>query len=170
MELDELHIGETRAGAMRDRVSITSGDLRIGRVSIDLPTPASRQHRRVGDDLDGFAGNRRFDAKDHSIFGDQIEDASFLQYLDPCRLLHPLDQCARHFRPRLVPMRVHDPPARVRRFATKLEISARLEIELRAGCRQFANARRTLFDQNFDCFRVSESGTGCQRVLSMELR
>ena len=67
-------------------------------------------------------------------------------------------------------MRVHDPPPGMRRFAPELEISARLQIELRASRCQLANPRRPFFDKNLDCLRVCQRRTGRQSVQSMQLR
>src|SRR4051812_15480508 len=54
-------------------------------------------------------------------------------------------------------------------FATELEVSARLQVKLRAGSRQLANARRTFFDENLYRLSVGEGRTGCQCVLAMQL-
>jgi len=69
----------------------------------------------------------------------------------------------------LISVRVDDSPSRMRRFATKLEISARLQIELRTRGRQLTNTRWSFFDEDLDCFRISEGRTGCQSVLPMKL-
>ena len=47
-------------------------------------------------------------------------------------------------------MRVHDPPPGMRRFAPELEITARLQIELRASRCQLANSSRPFFDENLN--------------------
>src|SRR5262245_25224344 len=52
MELHELHVRELRACAMRNRETIARGDNRIRRVAIDLTASASREHGRIGNDLD----------------------------------------------------------------------------------------------------------------------
>src|SRR5204863_5560064 len=69
----------------------------------------------------------------------------------------------------LISVRVHDAPARVGSFAAEFEVAARLQIELRTGGRQFADARGTFFDEDFDRFRVSEGGARCQSILPMQL-
>jgi basic membrane protein A len=65
---------------------------------------------------------------------------------------------------------MHDPPARVGSLSAKFEVPTRLQIELRTCGRQLTDARGTLFDEDLDCFRVSESRTCRQSVLSMQLR
>jgi hypothetical protein len=65
---------------------------------------------------------------------------------------------------------MNDPTARVGSLATKLEIAARLEIELRTCRRQLTHARGAFFDEDLHCFRVGERGTRRQSVLAMQLR
>jgi hypothetical protein len=55
-------------------------------------------------------------------------------------------------------------------LATEFEVPTRLQIELRTCGRQLTDTRGTLFDEDLDCFGVSEGRTRCQSVLSMQLR
>ena len=169
MELHEFHVGEPDSPTMRNRETISRGNLRIGRVAVDLPATARCQHRCIGDDLHRLSCDRRLDPEHHSVFGDQIENARFLQHLDPRRLLDALDQSARDLGTGLIAVRVDDSPARVGSFAAEFEIPSRLQIELRPRGRQFADTRGTFFDEDFDCLRVGEGSTCCQSILSMEL-
>jgi hypothetical protein len=66
-------------------------------------------------------------------------------------------------------MRMDDSPSGMRRFTTELEVSARLQIELRTCSRQLTNTRRTFFDEDLDCFCVSEGGTRGQSILAVKL-
>src|SRR5687768_17419834 len=43
MELDELHVGQLRAGTVRDREAIACGDDGVRRVAVDLAAAAGRQ-------------------------------------------------------------------------------------------------------------------------------
>jgi hypothetical protein len=52
----------------------------------------------------------------------------------------------------------------MRRFTTELEVPARLQIELRSRSRQLANTCGTFFDEDLDCFCVSQGGAGGQGV------
>ena len=47
MELDELEIGDARAGAIRHRDAVAGRDRRIGRLAVDLPRAAGRQQHHV---------------------------------------------------------------------------------------------------------------------------
>src|SRR5215210_2911822 len=58
----------------------------------------------------------------------------------------------------------------MRGLSTEFEVSARLQVELRTRGRQLANTRRTFFDEDLDCFGVSESGTRGQSVPAVQLR
>src|SRR5665647_281229 len=55
-------------------------------------------------------------------------------------------------------------------FLAELEGSARLEVEVRAGCVELAHSRRTFLDENFDRFRITQRGPCCEGVLPVELR
>ncbi len=55
-------------------------------------------------------------------------------------------------------------------FPAKLEVSAWLEIEVRAGGRELSNARRSFFDENFYCLRIAERRACCQGILTVKLR
>ena len=48
MELHEFHVGQDRAGLVRDSHAIASSDFRIGRLTIDLSQAACRQEHRPG--------------------------------------------------------------------------------------------------------------------------
>ena len=67
-------------------------------------------------------------------------------------------------------MRVDDTAPGMCRFSPKLEVSTRLEVEVRAGRGQLAHPRRTLLDQHFDRLRVTQRCSGRERVLTMQLR
>ena len=58
----------------------------------------------------------------------------------------------------------------MRRFLAELEVSARLEVEVRAGSLQLAHAGRTFLDQHLDRFGVAERRARGERVLPMQLR
>jgi hypothetical protein len=64
---------------------------------------------------------------------------------------------------------MHDPSAGVGGLTAEFEIPARLQIELCTGRRQLTNARGTFFDENLDCFRISEGRAGGKSILSMQL-
>jgi hypothetical protein len=57
----------------------------------------------------------------------------------------------------------------MRRFTTKLEVSTRLQIELRTRSCQLTNTRGPFFDEDLDSFCVSEGGARRQRVLPVQL-
>jgi hypothetical protein len=57
----------------------------------------------------------------------------------------------------------------MRRFTTELEVSTRLQIELRTCSCQLTNTRGTLLDEDLDSFCVSEGGARRQGVLPVEL-
>ena len=170
MKLHELHVGELGARAVRDRVAIAGRHLRIRGVPIDLAASSGREHRRIRDYLDSLSRDRRANSVDNSVFHDEVEDARLLEHFDPLALLHPLDQRARDFGAGLISVRVYDAPPRMRRLAAELEVSARLEVEVRAGGRQLTDARGSLFDQNLHRLRIAERGTRGQRILPMQLR
>src|SRR6185503_7111940 len=111
MELDELHVGQTRPGAMRDRESVTRRDLRVSGVAIDLSAPAGRQHGGISDDLDRLPCDCRPDSEYHSILDKQVEDAGFFLDLDPLALFYALDERPRYLGAGLVSVGMDDSPA-----------------------------------------------------------
>jgi len=97
-----------------------------------------------------------------AFFDDQIQNSGFLQHLDALALLHPLDQGARDLGASLIAVRVDDPASGVRGLAPELEVSTRLEVKVRAGCRQLSHSRRPFFDQDFHRLGIAERGTGSE--------
>jgi len=143
------------ARAMCDCVAVTGRNLRICRVPVNLAASSRRQHGHIRDDLDRLARNCSAHAECHSVFDDEIEDTRFLQHIDPLALPHALDQRARDFGTGLIPVRVYDASARMGGFATELEVSTGLEVEVRSCGRQLTDSRRPLFDQDLDRFRIT---------------
>src|SRR5688500_14763069 len=111
MKLHELHVGQLRARAMRDCISITCSDLRIRGVAIDLPASAGSEHGCISDDLDGLTRDRPADSMTDTAFHDEVENASLLENLDPFALANPVDESPRNFGTRLIAMRMNDSPA-----------------------------------------------------------
>ena len=56
MKLDELEIGDPRAGVIRERDAVAGGHRRIRRLAEDLSGAAGREQRRVGAELLTRAG------------------------------------------------------------------------------------------------------------------
>jgi hypothetical protein len=169
MKLYELHVGELRTRAVRDRVSITGRDLRVCGIPVNLTTSAGGEHCRIRDYLDRFASDGGTNSEDDAILHYELEDSRLLEDFDSLALFHLLDQRARDLGAGLIPMRVDDSPSGMRRLTTELEVSARLQIELCTRSCQLTNTRRTFFDEDLDCFCVSERGTRGQGVLAMKL-
>src|SRR5512143_3267105 len=142
MELNELHVRELHARAMRNRVTVTGRDLRIGRVFVNLTAAACRQNGHVSNDLDRLPRSGRPDPDARAIFDDQVEHSSLLEHIDFRSSTHTFDQRSRYFGPSLITMSVHDPAAGVRRFLPELELSSWLEIEISPGSVQLANTPR----------------------------
>src|SRR5689334_5816762 len=168
MELDELHVGELCARAMRDRETVAGRNLRIGGVSKDLTTATRRQHRRICDELDRLARNRRAHTSHRVTFDDEVENTRLLVYLDVVALLDALDQSARHLGARLIAMRVYDPTTRVRGLTTELEVAPGLEVEMGSGCGQLPHPGRTFFSHHFHRLRVTQCRAGGQGILPMQ--
>jgi tetratricopeptide (TPR) repeat protein len=174
MELHELHVGETRAGAVRDREAVAGGDLRVGRVAVDLPAAARREHRRVRHDLHRAPG----DARAHAghlravavVDEQQVEHARRLVHRDVAALADLLHERARHLRARLVALRVHDALAGMRRFLPQLEVAVGVEVEARPRGLQLPHARRSLLHEHLHGGRVAQRRAGGQRILTVELR
>src|SRR5262245_20861013 len=113
MELHELHVGELRACAMRNRETVTRRDDRIRRVTIDLTASARCKHGGVSDDLDRTTRDGRADTAASLAVYNEIEHSRLLEHGDALALLHFHAQCARNFSAGLITVRVHDAIARV---------------------------------------------------------
>jgi hypothetical protein len=170
VELDELHIGQLGPGTVRDCETIAGRNLGIGGIPVQLAASARRQYGRVSDYFHCFSGYRGANSEDHAILDDELEDSRFLEDFNSLTLLHLLDQRARDLGAGLIAMRMHDPPARVGSLTTEFEITSRFQIELRTRGRQLTDAGGTFFDENLDCFCVSEGGTRGQSILPVQLR
>ena len=115
---------------------------------------------------------RPFDARAHAdaraATHDEIEHARFLEHANALGVAHASHERARDLGAGLIAVRVDDAILRVRRLAPELEPAARIEIELRAGGLQLANARRAFFDQHLHRRRVAQRRTRGERVLPVE--
>jgi hypothetical protein len=80
-----------------------------------------------------------------------------------------LNECSSDFRAGLISVRVNDSPARMRGLFSKLEFSARLEIEISPRSVKLAYARRTFLYEHFDRLRVAKRRTRREGILSMKL-
>jgi hypothetical protein len=169
MKLHEFHIGERHSGAVSDGVSVSRRNLRIGRISVDLPASAGCKHSCIGNDLDRLAGasgaNSMTDAPAH----DQVEHARLLENLYRWRFPNSFDQRSRYFRTRLVTVGVDNPPARMRSLLSQLELSARLKVEIGSGSVKLLNSRGTFLHQNLDRRRIAKSCARGERILTMKL-
>ena len=170
MKLHELHVGERDAGALRDRVAVTGRDDGICRVPIHLTASAGREHRGVGDDLGGAAGDARRRAATLAPLNYQVEDAGEFEHLDSRARPHAFDQRPCDFGAGLVAVRMDDAVHRVRGFAPELKSARCIEIEIGAGGLEIANPRRAFFGEHRHRRRITESGAGGKRVAPMQAR
>ena len=56
----------------------------------------------------------------------------------------------------------------MRRFAAELEITARLQIEMRPRSLQLAHSRRSFLHQDLYGLRITQRGAGCQSIAAMQ--
>jgi hypothetical protein len=170
MELDEFHVGERDARPMRDRVAVSRRDHRVRRVPVHLTATARGEHRRIGDDVGGAPFHARAHADARAAPHDQLEHAGLLEHADLLRAAHARDERPRDLGPGLVAVRVDDAVLRVRRFSSKREASARIEVEVRAGGLQLTHARRAFFDQHLDGGGIAQRRARGERVLPVQSR
>ena len=170
VELHEFHVGQSCARTVRDRVAVAGRDLGVRGVPVELPAPAGREHRRVGDDLHGAARDTRLHAGAASVHDDEVQRACALEHRDVRAVAHALDQRSRDLRAGLVAVRVHDPLARVRGLLAEREPAGRVGVEPRADRRELPHALRPLGDEHLHGRRVAQRGSSRQRVEPVEFR
>jgi hypothetical protein len=150
MKLNELHVRELDAGAMRDGKAVTGRDDRVRGVAIHLPTATGGEHGGVGNDLDGATRDARAGTTASAAIDDEIEHACLLEHRNALALLHARAKGSGDFGARLIAVRVDDAMARVRGFFPELELAVGSKVEPRAGGLQLANASGAFFDEDFD--------------------
>ena len=104
MKLDELHVGNGRAGAPAERHAIAGGGVRIGGVEIDFAATAGGEDHAVGAEHPDLAG-RFFQhiGAEHAVLGhraefaggDEVDDEMILQQREVGSLAGRLDERAR---------------------------------------------------------------------------
>ena len=129
MKLDELQIGQARAGVIRERDPVAGGHRRIRRFAEDLSGAARGQQRRVRAKLlarPGWIEER--DADDAPVLHEQLGDERVIDRVDRRQPADALPERAPDFAARRVAGMQHAPHA-VRRFAPERGLSARVALE-----------------------------------------
>src|SRR5688500_5279532 len=91
MELDELHIRQAHAGAVRDGVAVTGGNDRVRRIAVHLATSTRGEHGGVGTDLDFVARVAGANTVAASVFDVLVEDAIPFEEICSGAFLAPLE-------------------------------------------------------------------------------
>jgi hypothetical protein len=170
MELDELEIGDARAGQIREHDAVARRDRRIGRLAIDLPGAAGREQRRIRARLVQHArrvqephANHRGVLDDRLHGGGMVDDGD-RRAAGEVRGEHARDLAARRI------ARVQHAPHRVRGLAREIERAVRLAIERRPPVDQLAHVARPLVDEDADGVVVAEAVAGGNRVGEVQRR
>ena len=122
MELNELEIAQDSPCTGCERQPATLGAQRVGGVRVEPADPACRQHHGPARDQDRFIAALRSPRDvDHTGHGAvpvecQIDDAVVLQDLNGRSLPDGMDKGVQNTPAGSIPIRVNDPPARVRGF------------------------------------------------------
>ena len=114
MKLHELHVGNGDPGAVCHGIPVAGGDDRIGRVAVDLPASASREHGGIGTDLHRLAEHTRPHPGTAPVFDDQLEDTRIFQRRRPLARSHFVHESAGDLGPGAVAVRVYDTPPGMR--------------------------------------------------------
>ena len=117
MELHEFHVGESGAGARRERQALTNGAQRIGGMGVEPAQPAGRQHHATGGQQAGAPRSCRQHARHAAVVDQQAARLQPLDHGDGRRGAHGGNQRPHDRRARAVAGDMDDAPARVGGFA-----------------------------------------------------
>ena len=170
VELYELHVGQSNAGAMGDGVAVTGGDHGVGGIAVNLPASTCGEDGGVGTNFHCLPAYTGPHTGASPLFDNEVEHARPFQHAGPLARLDSLDKGARHFGAGAVAVRMDNAAAGVRGLAPKLESAVGAQIEGRARQLQLADSRGAFFDQHLHRFAIAQGGAGRQRIFAMQLR
>ena len=174
VELVKFHVRDLRARAVRHRDAVPGRDVRVGRVEVDLPCPAAREHGGAREDGLDDAGADVEDVRTGADLGpavlrerDEVDGHVLLEDLNvlggPDSFEHgALDLAARGVG------RVRDAPGRVPAFEVKIE-GRLVTVEARAELLEHRDARGGVLDAELDDPLVAKAGPGLEGVLDVGL-
>ncbi len=169
MELHEFHVAQLGAGAVRDRQPITSRDVGVRRLAIDLPCSTGAQyglfgpHQRVAMLIAPYQR-----AAAASLVGEQVQRERMFPSFDVGQTEGAIDHGPHDFLARGVAQRMHDSMMAVPAFASQSQ-RAGLLIEQRSPFDQFVDAARRLANHHFDHGPVAQIAAGRQGIGDMVL-
>ena len=175
MELDELQVGDLRAGPQRERHAVAGGDRGVGGGGEDLAHAAGGEDHRGGvdradavvlalaHDVQGDAGRTAFGVRQ------QVQDERVLDGAQGGRA-DRLDQGAGDLGAGRVAARVGDAAAVVAALAGERDLAAVGGVEVRAGGDQPAYGVGALGDQGPDGLLVAQARARDEGVVQMLLR
>ena len=140
VELDELDVGERRAGAPGEREAVAGGLDRIRRPREDLADAAGRQHDRAGAvQHDGPSGVAREDAGHAAAVHHELERQGALEDAQAAAVAQPLAERADDLGAGGI-AGVQDARARVRGLAREVEPAGGVAVEPRAERQELRQA------------------------------
>ncbi len=175
VELDELDVGDRRAGPQRERHAVAGGDRRVRGGRVDLAHPAGGEHDRAGQDrtdpvLRALAQHVQGDPAGPAVGGaQQVQHEGVLDQPDPRVAADRGVQGALHLGAGRVAAGVHDPVRPVAALAGQHQRAVRVAVELGAPADQLPDPRRALLDQHLHGLRVAEPDPGDLGVVGVRL-
>ena len=180
MELNELHVGDTGAGAAGHGDTVTAGDVRIAGVEIDLATTSRRQQgdpraedfnlirfliQRITTKTADWAGQTDLPGSDQ-IDADHLFENADVPVGGDCRQQSAFDFASGDV------AGMQDSPAGVASFAPQIKLILAIFSfrEAHPEIKQFTDERRPLADNCSHHFFFAQSGTGNQRVLNVQIK
>jgi hypothetical protein len=176
VELDELHIGDDRAGPQCQGHAVAGGDRGIGRRGVHLAHAAGGQHHRAGQDradavLGALAENVQGETARATVGrAQQIQHQGVLDPADPRVPPDRLVQCALHLGTGSVAARVHDPVGAVATLAGQHQRAVRVAVEHGAQAHQLPHPGRALLDQHPHGGRIAQADARDLGVEGVRLR
>ncbi len=165
MKLDELEIGDARAGVVRERDAVAGRDRRIRRLAEDLAGAAGREQDRA---RPRSIGGRRDRSKYRTpatrpVSTTRSVTSAWLIVVTVCSGRDLLPQRAADLAAGGI-AGVEDAPDAVRRFEAERQLAVRIAIEARAPVDQLADVARAFLDEHAHRGFIAQAVAGPQRV------
>ncbi len=172
VELNELHVGEHRAGPRGHRDTVAGRFYGVGRKSIEAAHSAGGEHDGGCRERDELAGRilARAHAVDAISVDQEILRGRVLDDLDRGILSHRFDQRLEDLVPGRVSARFDDAPALMRRLTPQCEFALVGPVECRAELEQLFHARGCVLGEDLDDLRIADAGAGALRVDRVQTR
>ena len=169
MKLDELHVGQHRAGIVCNGHAVAGGHVRIGRLAIDLPQSAGgKQHRARPQFVQGTIGFiDEAQSSNLAALQDQFRRECVRPQMQARNGVRACEQRPADFPARGISTRVENARTAVRRFARKRQLGSRA-VEFRSPLDELRDVLGAFFHQQRHGFFPAQAVSGVDGVLLVQ--